>query len=82
MTQEEILKAVQEIAAEELDIDASKVTMQASIKDDLDADSLDLFELVNELEDKFDVELETDEEMTTVGDVVNYVKAKVDEKNA
>ena len=51
MTKEEIFATVQAIAAEELDIDQAKVTLDAKIKDDLNADSLDVFEIMNELED-------------------------------
>ncbi len=58
MTKEEIFATVQAIAAEELDIDQAKVTLDAKIKDDLNADSLDVFEIMNELEDKFEIELD------------------------
>ena len=67
MTKEEIFTTVQAIAAEELDIDQAKVTLDAKIKDDLNADSLDVFEIMNELEDKFEIELDVDEGVT-IGD--------------
>lgn len=73
MTKEEIFATVQAIAAEELDIDQAKVTLDAKIKDDLNADSLDVFEIMNELEDKFEIELDVDEGVTTIQDVVNFV---------
>ena len=57
MTKEEIFATVKEIAAEELDIDEAKIVLDAKIKEDLEADSLDVFEIMNELEDKFVVEL-------------------------
>ena len=66
MTKEEIFATVQAIAAEELDIDQAKVTLDAKIKDDLNADSLDVFEIMNELEDKFEIELDVDEGVTTI----------------
>ena len=66
MTEEEIFAKVQEIAAEELDVDKAKITLTTNIKDDLDADSLDLFEIMSELEDEFEIELEADEDITTV----------------
>ena len=49
MTKEEILKDVQDIAQDELDVEPEKITMDTNIKEDLDADSLDLFEILNEL---------------------------------
>ena len=73
MTTEEIFATVQAIAAEELDIDQAKVTLDAKIKDDLNADSLDVFEIMNELEDKFEIELDVDEGVTTIQDVVDFV---------
>lgn len=80
MTKEEIFNAVKKITVDELDVDASKVTMEAKIKDDLNADSLDVFEIMNELEDKFNIELDADEGVKTVGDVVDFVKEQVDQK--
>ncbi|AUJ31606.1 MAG: acyl carrier protein [Liquorilactobacillus nagelii] len=80
MTKEEILTKVQEIVAEQLDVDQEKVTMKANIKDDLEADSLDVFEIMNELEDDLDIKLEADENVQTIEDVVNYVKKELDAK--
>lgn len=80
MTEAEILKKVQDIVVEQLDVDVDDVTLTADIKDDLDADSLDVFEIMNELEDKFDIELDADEGIETVGDVVDFVKKQMDEK--
>ena len=73
MTKEEIFATVQAIAAEELDIDQAKVTLDAKIKDDLNADSLDVFEIMNELEDEFEIELDVDEGVMTIQDVVDFV---------
>lgn len=73
MTKEEIFNDVKSIVVDELDIDADKVVMDAKIQDDLDADSLDVFEIMNELEDKFDIELDSDETATTISDVVDLV---------
>ena len=73
MTKEEIFNDVKVIAVDELDVDEDKVTMDAKIQDDLDADSLDVFEIMNELEDKFDIELDSDESVTTISDVVDLV---------
>lgn len=80
MTKEEIFNNVKEITVDELDVDESKVTLDTKIKEDLNADSLDVFEIMNELEDKFDIELDADEGIETVGDVVDFVKKQLDEK--
>lgn len=80
MTKEEIFKDVQAIAEDELDVDASKITMDTNIKEDLDADSLDLFEIMNKLEDKYDLELDPDDSITTVSQLVDFVKAEMDQQ--
>ena len=68
---------VKKIIVERLSVDPSKVTMEASFKEDLGADSLDVVELVMELEDQFDLEIsdEDAEKITTVGEVVNYIQS-------
>ena len=80
MTKEEIFDTVKTITVDELDVDKDRVTMSARIKDDLDADSLDVFEIMNELEDKFEIELDADEGIETISDVVDFVKKQLDEK--
>ncbi|MGK4238631.1 acyl carrier protein [Limosilactobacillus reuteri] len=80
MTKEEIFNTVKTITVDELDVDENHVTMDARIKDDLDADSLDVFEIMNELEDKFEIELDADEGIETISDVVDFVKKQLDEK--
>ncbi|MFR0522273.1 acyl carrier protein [Limosilactobacillus reuteri] len=80
ITKEEIFDTVKTITVDELDVDEDRVTMNARIKDDLDADSLDVFEIMNELEDKFEIELDADEGIETISDVVDFVKKQLDEK--
>lgn len=53
--------------------DASKITMETSFSEDLEADSLDIFEVVDQLEDEFDIDIDTDENMDTVGKLVDYI---------
>lgn len=67
---------IKELIVESLGIDEEQVTMEASFKNDLNVDSLDLFEMVMSLEEKLDVEIPTDdlEKMDTVGDIVKYVE--------
>lgn len=73
----DVLERVKGIVAERLDVEESKITMEASFKDDLEADSLDVVELVMELEDEFDMEIsdEDAEKIGTVGDAVNYINS-------
>ena len=73
MSEAEIFATVKKIAVEELDVEEDQVTMEANIKDDLEADSLDLFEIVNELE--------ADENTKTVADVVALVQKQLAEKD-
>ena len=72
----EVFERVKEIIVEQLDVEESEVTMEASFRDDLEADSLDVVELVMELEDEFDIEIadEEAESINTVGDAVNYIE--------
>lgn len=71
-----MLEKIQEMIVESLGVEKAKVTEGASFKDDLGADSLDLFELVMALEDEYGVEIPTEEleQMVTVGDVVKYIE--------
>lgn len=73
-----MLEKMKEIIADQLSVNEDEVTLEASFKDDLDADSLDLFELVMALEEEYDVEIPSDDlaELNTVGDVINYLKDK------
>ncbi|TGB04839.1 acyl carrier protein [Halobacillus salinus] len=73
----ETFDRVKKIIVDRLDVEESKVTMEASFKEDLEADSLDVVELVMELEDEFDMEIsdEEAEKINTVGDAVNYISS-------
>ena len=73
-----MLEKMKEIIADQLGVSEDEVTLEASLKEDLDADSLDLFELVMALEEEYDVEIPSDDlaELNTVGDVINYLKDK------
>ena len=71
-----MLEKMKEFIAEQLSVDAESVTEASSFKEDLGADSLDLFELVMALEDEYSVEIPAEEleKMSTVGDVMEYLK--------
>lgn len=72
----ETFERVKTIIVDRLGVDAGKVEMGATFKDDLGADSLDVVELIMELEDEFDLEIsdEDAEKISTVGDVVTYIE--------
>lgn len=76
-----IFKKVKNIISEQLGIDADEIKMESSFIDDLGADSLDVVELIMALETEFDLEIpdEEAEKISTVGDVVDYIKAHVEE---
>lgn len=80
MTKEEILKDVQDIAQDELDVEPEKITMTTNFKNDLDADSLDLFEILNELEDKYDIYLDADDSIQTVSQLIDFVQTEMDKQ--
>ena len=75
LDREEILNKIQEITADRLGVDESDVTPDASFREDLEADSLDLVELIMELEEQFEMEIpdEEAEKITTVEEAVDYV---------
>jgi len=75
LDREEILAKIQEITADRLGVDESDVTPDASFREDLEADSLDLVELIMELEEQFGMEIpdEEAEKITTVDEAVDYV---------
>lgn len=73
-----MLEEMKKMIAEQLSCDAEQITAETSFKDDLGADSLDLFELVMALEDAYNVEIPAEElaDLVTVGDVIEYLKGK------
>lgn len=73
-----MFEKVKEIIEEKLNADGMEITEAASFKDDLNADSLDLFEMVMALEDEFGIEIPSEEleQLLTVSDVLEYLKNK------
>ena len=70
-----VFEKVQEIIVEELGKDAEEVKVETTF-DELDADSLDVFQVISETEDESDIQIETEEGLNTVGDLVAYVEEK------
>jgi acyl carrier protein len=75
MNRDEVLTLVREHLAEELEVDASRIREETRFKEDLDADSLDLYELVMELEDRYGIAVSEEQaaRIKTVGDAVAFV---------
>jgi acyl carrier protein len=76
-TQEEVFEQVKKILSQQLGVDEDEVSMESSFQGDLDADSLDLVELIMELEDQFGVKISDEEaqKIGTVGQAVDFVLA-------
>ncbi len=73
-----MLERVSEIIVEILAADDIEITEETSLKDDLGADSLDLFELITAFEDEYGIEIPQEEleNIQTVGDIIEYMKSK------
>jgi acyl carrier protein len=79
MSREEILTQLKPVVAEQLGVDESEVREDASFTEDLNADSLDLVELIMSLEEKFGLQIsdEDAEKLTTVGESVDFISEHV-----
>ena len=73
-----MLEKMKELIADQLSVDADSITEASSFKEDLGADSLDLFELTMALEEEYDTEIPAEEleDIETVGDVIEYLREK------
>jgi len=77
---EEVFEQVREILVERLDVKEDDVNMGAHLRDDLEADSLDLVELIMDLEERFGVKISDEEaqSITTVGEAVDFISERAD----
>ena len=71
---------IQAIIVDQLGKEEEEVQLTTRLKDELDADSLDLFQIINDIEDEFDVKIDTEEGLETVQDLVSYVDAQLADK--
>ncbi len=78
MNKEEIFEKLKEIIVNQLGVEEANIKEDATFVDDLSADSLDIVELVMNIEEEFEIEIpdEDAEKIVTVGDVVNYIKER------
>ena len=73
-----VLEKLSKIVAEQLGMEQSKITMNTSLKDDLLADSLDIVEIIMQIEEQFGIEVDDEDalQFNTLADVVNYIEKK------
>ena len=70
-----VFEKIREIIAEQTGKDEEEITLDTNVKDDLDADSLDLFQIINDIEDEFYISVEDPEAIVTVKDIVDFVES-------
>ena len=69
-----VFEKIREIIASQLGKDEEEITLDTNVKDDLDADSLDVCQIINDIEDEFEVSIEDPESIVTVKDIVDFVE--------
>jgi len=69
-----VFEKIKEIISEQLGKSIDEITLETSFREDLEADSLDLFQIINDIEDEFDVRIEDAEKIVTVSDAVKFVE--------
>lgn len=67
-------ETIQEIIVDQLDKEEEEVQLETNFREELEADSLDLFQIINDIEDEFDIKIESEEGLETVADIVKYVE--------
>lgn len=75
-----ILEKIKKIIVEQLGVEESVITLETSFQEDLDADSLDLFQIIMELEEEFDIQIEDAEGIKTVADAVKFIEEHTSEE--
>lgn len=73
-----VFEKVQSIIADKLGMDESKISLDSSLQDDLEADSLDIMDIITALEDEFEIEIPQEDltDMEKVSDLVSYIESK------
>lgn len=70
-----VFEKIKEVIVDQLGIDASEVALTTDFENDLKADSLDVFQIISEIEDELDITIDTDQNLKTVGDLVTYIES-------
>jgi acyl carrier protein len=71
---------IQAIIVDQLDKEEDEVQLATNFREDLEADSLDLFQIINDIEDEFDIKIESEEGLNTVQDIVTFVEVELAKK--
>ncbi|MCA9765772.1 MAG: acyl carrier protein [Carnobacterium sp.] len=71
---------IQAIIVDQLDKEEEEVQLTTNFREDLEADSLDLFQIINDIEDEFDIKIESEEGLNTVQDIVTFVEVELAKK--
>lgn len=71
---------IQAIIVDQLGKEEEEVQLTTNFREDLEADCLDLFQIINDIEDEFDIKIESEEGLNTVQDIVNFVEAELKNK--
>ncbi|MCW0154569.1 MULTISPECIES: acyl carrier protein [Lactobacillaceae] len=77
MSKEEIIAKIMNVLQQDDSMEGKDITPDMSFKQEMNLDSLDIFELVNEIEDEFEIEIDTDESLDTVNQVADYVQKQL-----
>ena len=79
-----MFERIRDIISDQFGIKKENISLETSFYDDLSADSLDLFQIITELEDEFNIEFSNDdaEKIKTIGDAIDYIKNKQNSKNS
>lgn len=74
-----MFERIRDLVADKIGVEPNEISMETSFADDLEADSITLFELVMAIEEEFDIEIEDEkiEQINTVGDIVNYLEESI-----
>lgn len=73
-----IFEKIKEVIANQLGVDEESITMETTFQEDLGADSLDLFQIVMDLEEEFNVKIENVDEIKSVSDAVKYIEERTE----
>lgn len=69
-----MFETIQKIIVDQLGIDASQVTPETHFENDLNADSLDVFQIISDIEDELDITIDTEQQIHTVGELIQYIE--------